>query len=174
MSPDLRTSGEEQFRRRRRCARECVLQALYQADVSAEWDWSDVRSEAFWRQLQGSERRLPETDLQPTRKFAQGLIRGVVAHREEIDAALERCARNWRVARMSAVDRSILRMAAFELLHRSGTPPVAVIDEAIELAKEFGDRESARFVNGILDRLLRELPTVEAVGGEPFPPKEDV
>ncbi len=170
MNPELRTSGEEQFLRRRRFARECALQALYQADASTEWEWSDARSEAFWRQIQESECRLPEADFRPARRFAEGLIRGVTAHREGLDAALEQCARNWSVSRMSAVDRSILRMAAFELLHRSGTPPVAVIDEAIELAKGFGDRQSARFVNGILDRLLRELRTRQSSPGDTPPP----
>jgi len=163
---DTHRTEEERFLLRRRFARECALQALYQADVSADWDWSEARGKAFWDQLREADHWLAERDMASARKFAEGIVHGVVEFREELDARLEQCARNWSVSRMSAVDRAVLRMAAFEMLHRPETPHVAVIDEAIELVKEFGDRESSRFVNGILDRLLREIRAVAASEAE--------
>lgn len=157
MTDDEHKLEKERFLLRRRFARECALQALYQADVSKDWDWSETRNEAFWEQLREAGHWLPEHDMRPARRFAEGIVRGVIEFREKLDARLEQYARNWSVSRMSAVDRTVLRMAAFEMLHRPDTPRVAVIDEAIELVKRFGDHESGRFVNGILDRLLREI-----------------
>jgi N utilization substance protein B len=84
------------------------------------------------------------------RDFALELVRGIDAHRAEIDALITRHATNWRLSRMAAVDRNTLRIGAYELLH-TDTPATVVIDEAIELARRFGDDPSPAFVNGILD-----------------------
>jgi N utilization substance protein B len=92
------------------------------------------------------------------REFATELIRGVLAALPEIDPVLDRIAENYELNRLSAVDRNILRLAIYEMLHVEAIPPVVSINEAIEIAKRFGTEESGRFVNGILDRLRKELP----------------
>lgn len=88
--------------------------------------------------------------------FAEELVREVAQHFEQLDEAISRRARNWRVSRMTAVDRNILRLGAFELMH-SDTPPAVVLNEAIELAHRFGSDASPAFVNGILDAVARSL-----------------
>ena len=88
--------------------------------------------------------------------FCLTLYDGVIAHLEEIDANLSAAAENWRLARMTTVDRNVLRLGAFELLHAADMPAAAVMDEAIELARRYGAADSPAFVNGILDRLERE------------------
>ena len=94
---------------------------------------------------------LPEEAL----AYARELARGTVEHRAEIDPMLEEGSTNWRLVRMSAVDRAILRVAVYELLYEPDVPKVVVVDEAIELAKRFGSEQSPAFVNGVLDGLLK-------------------
>ena len=91
------------------------------------------------------------------REFAQPLIDGMVAHQPEIDERISRYTENYDLNRISPVDRAVLRLAIFELLHREDIPPVVSINEAIELAKTFGGPDSGRFVNGILDRVKDDL-----------------
>ncbi|HVT59174.1 MAG TPA: transcription antitermination factor NusB [Thermoanaerobaculia bacterium] len=88
--------------------------------------------------------------------YAQQLVRGTIDHREEIDAMIRGQADNWRLERMPAVDRNILRLAIYEMLYERETPKLVVVDEAIELAKKFGSEQSSRFVNGLLDGLLKQ------------------
>ena len=87
--------------------------------------------------------------------YARSLVSGTLDHLEEIDALITRQADNWRLERMPAVDRNILRLAVFELLHEEDIPKLVVVDEAIELAKRFSTDQSSRFVNGLLDGLLK-------------------
>jgi N utilization substance protein B len=89
-------------------------------------------------------------------QYAQALVRGTVDHREEIDSMIRGQADNWRLERMPPVDRNILRLAIFEMLYERDTPKLVVVDEAIELAKKFGSEQSGRFVNGLLDGLLKQ------------------
>jgi len=89
-------------------------------------------------------------------QYAQELVRGTIDHREEIDAMIRGQADNWRLERMPAVDRNILRLAIYEMLYERDTPKLVVVDEAIELAKKFGSEQSGRFVNGLLDGLLKQ------------------
>jgi N utilization substance protein B len=89
-------------------------------------------------------------------QYAQTLVRGTIGHREEIDAMIRGQADNWRLERMPAVDRNILRLAVYEMLYERDTPKLVVVDEAIELAKKFGSEQSGRFVNGLLDGLLKQ------------------
>ncbi len=89
-------------------------------------------------------------------QYAQALVRGTVDHREEIDSMIRGQADNWRLERMPPVDRNILRLAIFEMLYECDTPKLVVVDEAIELAKKFGSEQSGRFVNGLLDGLLKQ------------------
>jgi N utilization substance protein B len=90
--------------------------------------------------------------------FARGLFRGAVDNIEQIDQLISKHAANWRLERMAAVDRSILRVAAYELLFDHETPPNAVINEALEVARRFSGEGSVEFVNGILDTILKTLP----------------
>jgi len=142
-------------------AREVALQSLYQIEANPAADDPErmVRLERF---LKGRLRANPLVD------FARGLVEGVQAERAALDAELDARSQNWRVARMAATDRAILRMAAFELLHTDVPGPVAV-DEAIELARRYGTEASPRFVAGILGRLLADRDGV-AAGGTPAAP----
>ena len=118
----------------------------------------------FWRDLQhgaGPEKIEDFWDFCPVKpsvkEFAQPLIEGMVAQLPEIDERIRRYAENYEFHRISAVHRNVLRLAIYEMLYRDDIPPVVSIDEAIELAKTFGGAESGRFVNGILDRVRKDL-----------------
>jgi N utilization substance protein B len=91
------------------------------------------------------------------------LVRGVISHLPEIDAQVAQQAEHWRLERMAAVDRNILRLALYELMFTPDTPPAVVIDEAVELAKRYGSEHSGPFVNGLLDGFLHRQ--AEATGG---------
>lgn len=93
--------------------------------------------------------------------FARHLVLRVIEHRASIDEVLSRHARNWRVSRMAVVDRNILRLATFELIH-SDTPAAVILDEAVELARRFGSDTSSSFVNGVLDAVAKQVRHEEA------------
>ena len=127
---------------RRSRAREVALQVLYQEDLNPTTDLVGLD-----RFLHG---RLAARDLI---EFATSLVAGVRQNRAELDDILGQTADNWTLSRMAATDRNVLRLGAYELLHTT-TPGRVIINEAVELAKRFGSKQSAQFVNGILDRLL--------------------
>lgn len=129
---------------RRSRAREVVLQLLYQHDQNRGLTLEAARQ--FMR------RRLQDESLEA---LADTIYNGTLTHKAEIDQKLTEVAENWSVTRMAVVDRNLLRLAAFEILFQPDTPPKAVIDEAVELAKRYGAAESSAFVNGILDRLAQ-------------------
>lgn len=131
--------------RRRSRAREVAMQVLYEADLNP-----GVAAEGRERFLTDRLRSAPLI------AFAASLIAGVERRREEIDGLLEARSRNWRVARMAITDRSVLRIAMHELLDTE-TPGAVVVDEAIELARRYGNEESPRFVAGILGAVLADL-----------------
>lgn len=133
---------------RRRRARELALQFLYQLDVNAATDPAPYEDE-FWAQ-QG-------VVDEPTQQYTRALVQGAKLHQPKIDELITRSTEHWDLERMSVVDRNILRVAAFELGWEHDIPPKVAINEAIEIAKKFGTRESSRFVNGVLDRIHREL-----------------
>jgi N utilization substance protein B len=135
---------------RRSRAREVALQVLYQAEVNPGTAPHDRV-----RFLKG---RLRSGALVA---FAESLVDGVGRHREAIDAVLEARSQNWRVARMAATDRAVLRMAVFEIGH-TDTPGPVVVDEAIELARRYGNEHSPRFVAGILGSLIADRPPATA------------
>lgn len=144
-------------------SRQLALQVLYALDLAerARSGEPPPVEEVFERVAASFE--LPRG----ARAFAAELVCGVVARRDELDALLAAHARNWRVSRMAAVDRNILRFAAYELAH-TGTPTPVVLDEAIELARRFGDEPSPAFVNGVLDAVARALrPAGEAKPARP-------
>ncbi len=97
----------------------------------------------------------------PLVEFARGLLSSIRESRKEIDAALSAKAANWSLRRMAAIDRNVLRLGAYEIM-MTETPGRVVINEAVELAKRYGDRQSSQFVNGILDRILHEKKTSSA------------
>jgi N utilization substance protein B len=127
---------------RRSRGREVALQVLYQDDLNPRHNPDD--DQQFLRN------RLSAPELI---EFAAGLVAGVRRHREELDQVLAETADHWSLERMAATDRNVLRLGAFEILY-SDTPRNVAINEAVELAKRFGSRQSAQFVNGILDRLV--------------------
>jgi transcription antitermination protein NusB len=133
----------------RRQSRRAALQVLYAADVAGAREPGEPVADVF-------ERVAAHFDLHGgAHAFAKELVLGVEAHRPGIDARITACARNWRLERMAAVDRNVLRLAAYELLHTE-TPSSVVIDEAVELAREFGSEPSPAFINGVLDAIARE------------------
>ena len=129
---------------RRSRAREVALQSLYQAELNAGVDPVDRA-----RFHKGRLRSGPLVD------FADALVDGVRGRQAEIDAVIEARSTNWRLSRMAATDRAVLRIAAFELLH-TDTPGPVVIDEAIELARRYGSEASPTFVAGILGGILAD------------------
>jgi N utilization substance protein B len=143
----------------RRRAREYALQILFQMDLSPAP--LEEALEEFWR----------GKSLKPqVAEFAGRLARGTHENRERIDGVLTSISHHWRVERMAVVDRNILRVALYEMFYETSTPRVVVINEAIEVAKKFGDEESGPFINGILDavrlRLERNELKVPARGSE--------
>jgi len=122
--------------------RELALQFLYQAEFAGPGRGLEVTQ--FWRHFRKGE-KAPAYLLQ--------LVQGVTTHREELDALITRHSEHWRLERMAAVDRNLLRLAAYELLYEPKIPPKVVINEAVELAKLYGTEDSGAFVNGILDRI---------------------
>ena len=132
---------------RRRKAREVALQFLYQLDLHGEDDPSPHAAE-FWARHPVDEE---------TRAFADSLVRGTKLHQTKTDEVIRQYTEHWDLERMAVVDRNILRLAVYELLGGEGVPPKVAINEAIEIAKKFGTRESSRFINGVLDRIHKEL-----------------
>lgn len=137
--------------RRRTKGREYALQILYQIEVGREVLEQSLLE--FWENLPDSSGIDP--DLPEIRAFAEDLVRRVLEHSKEIDAEIEKCAEHWRINRMALVDRNILRLGTCEILHFDDIPSKVAINEAIELAKRYGDSDSPKFVNGILDRVAK-------------------
>jgi transcription antitermination factor NusB len=161
---------------KRRTAREMAVQMLYQNDIGGSplpnifntFDLAEYlvrpasggrRGAAAAAARRGGDRAEHGRRLRRVEEsfaYAQQLVRGTVDHREEIDSLIRGQADNWRLERMPAVDRNILRLAIYEMLYERETPKLVVVDEAIELAKKFGSEQSGRFVNGLLDGLLKQ------------------
>ena len=127
---------------RRSKARECAFQILYQWEITRDPMASVL--EGFWRMRSGA----PEM-----RAMAERLARGAERRVAELDAEIAEAATHWRLDRIAPVDRTILRLGAFELLAEPQTPATVVLDEAIELAKRFSEADSPSFVNGVLDAI---------------------
>jgi transcription antitermination factor NusB len=131
---------------RRRQSREFALQILYQHEAGGEPLETSIAT--FW-ESQG----IAQPDV---RAFAEELVRGAESHRASIDERIQGASEHWDPERMAAIDRTILRLAIFELLHRDDIPPKVSMNEYIEIAKKFSTEDSGAFVNGILDRIWRE------------------
>lgn len=141
----------------RRLARETALQVLFQRDLTKE---PLVIAEEV--QKWAKEFVVPE----PSKDFAQELVEGTIEHLEQIDQTIAAYAQDWTINRMAKVDRNVMRLAAYEILFRSDIPGRVSLNEAIELAKRFGGEESAKFVNGILDRIVDSAMKVEEKGAK--------
>lgn len=155
----------------RREARERAVQFLFQHDLNPPerldealdqfWDsqraaaLAEEKGKANW----GEKPELPPASPQEqaVRLFADPLIRGAIQNRDEADALIRKFCKNWDLPRIAAVDRNILRLAIFEMLHREDIPPVVSINEAVDIAKKFSTQDSGKFVNGILDSVKAEL-----------------
>jgi len=126
-----------------------AVQMLYQSDVGESASQQVIEQfdpAAVWGDSGGNGESV---------SYAKNLVRGALEHRDEIDRLIVQQAENWRLERMPVVDRNVLRLAVFEFLYETDVPKLVVLDEAIELAKKFGSEQSGRFVNGVLDGLLK-------------------
>jgi N utilization substance protein B len=137
---------------KRRKSRELAMQMLFQADVGKQ-NPDEVRK-TFWQA-----REEVEDDA---RGFAEDIFRVAMARDEEINGIIERHSQNWKLSRMAAVDRNVLRMAIAELIGFPGTPPPIVINEALEIARRYSAPESINFLNGVLDAIAKERLNAKA------------
>ena len=140
-------SGIEHGRRR---AREAALQMLYQSEVGRAGAFESIAT--YW-----SARDADDQLDEPLREFANGLVRGALERQAEIDALLTAHTQNWRLERMTVIDRLVLRLGVYEMLAEAETPSKVIINEAIELARSYSGEEAVGFVNGILDAVRKEL-----------------
>lgn len=129
----------------RTTAREAALQMLFAVDTSGN-DVDQVVYD-FWRETPGDAEG---------KGYANELVHGTIKELVELDARIAKASAHWRVERMSRVDRNVLRLGVYELLHRPDVPRAVALDEAVELAKRFGAEDSGSFVNGVLDQVADE------------------
>jgi len=129
--------------RKRTIARECVLKILYQTEMTRRE--VHVSFKNFWEESKSQDKTVFD--------FSKKLALGIEKQLEAIDKQISKYATNWQLKRMAAIDRNILRVGVFELLYSQGIPPKVAINEAVELAKKYGDVDSSKFVNGILDKI---------------------
>ena len=131
---------------KRRRSRESALQVLYQWDMTQQ----DARKGLVHLKEHFSLKK--ESD-----PFLDLIVQGVLTHCQEIDRLIEQYSEHWRLGRMAPIDRTILRIAIFELLYCEEIPPKVTLNEAVDLGKQFGSDESGSFINGILDHILNEV-----------------
>ncbi|MBF0387461.1 MAG: transcription antitermination factor NusB [Candidatus Omnitrophica bacterium] len=132
--------------RKRSVARECALKILYQVELIKISPERAIPS--FWEQ--------EEDHTEDVRAFAADIVINVRARVEDLDRKISEYATNWQVSRMAVIDRNVLRIGVYELMYATGIPPKVAINEAVELAKKYGDMESSKFVNGILDKIHKQ------------------
>lgn len=138
----------------RRISREAALQFLYQEDFTIKPDQQpgydlDERFELFCSLFQVNKK---------ARTYARVLLEGVTSDLQNIDLTIENAAKNWRLSRIAATDRNLLRIAVFEILKCEDVPAQVAINEAVEIAKRFAGEESPKFINGVLDAIKNQLP----------------
>ena len=146
--------------RKRTRSREFALQILYQFDLNQQ----DIQTifEDFWKDrsdllLSSQEKLVIEEDKKDpdVRSYTESLVNGTLDKLEDIDKIIERFAENWEIKRMAYVDRNILRLSTYELCYFEDIPVKVAINEAVELAKRYGEPDSSKFVNGILDKIAK-------------------
>jgi N utilization substance protein B len=132
----------------RHSGREAALQMLFQIEASAAS--ADDAIDLFWRSF--------AADADPEgRVYADACVRGVVESGAALDQQIAAASQNWRVERMARVDRNVLRLGTWELVHQADIPRAVVLDEAVELAKAYGTDDSSAFVNGVLNKVADAL-----------------
>jgi N utilization substance protein B len=131
---------------KRRKARESTLQILFQLEFDDAKPENVIHS--FWKNKKATKE---------IKEHSRWLVEGITSHIESIDRLIQSVSANWRIPRMAIVDRNVLRIAVFELLHGEDLAPAIVINEAIEIAKKYSSDEGATFVNGILDAIRKEI-----------------
>ena len=144
--------------RKRSKSREYALQALYQVDIRHA-DCQQILQE-FWRD---------HDTTSEVKAFSNRLVQGTMEHVADIDLLIARHADNWNLKRMAVIDRNILRLGVYELVYLDDVPPKVCINEGIELAKRFGDAESGKFINGILDAIHKTHAGAAAAPGTSQP-----
>ncbi len=132
--------------RRRTEAREYALKMLYAVDITKDGPEDCIKN--FWDNH--------DTVNDQIKKFADYLVMGTCKNKDLIDKLISKYAKNWQIERMATIDRNIIRMATFELLFAEDIPPKVSINEAIEIAKKYGDKDSNKFVNGVLDKINKQ------------------
>ena len=140
-------------------SRERALQILFQLDIRKQL--AEEAIAAFYGSLYSEER---EAEALPRDPFMEQLVRGAVERMAEIDRRIAEHSEHWRLERMPAVDRNILRLAVCEMM-QSTTPPAVVIDEALELGRRFSSEESVAFINGVLDAVRRQAALTDSAAG---------
>jgi N utilization substance protein B len=156
---------------KRREARERAVQFLFEYDLNPPEKLEEALDE-FWHTQRAAciadekgpakwnetvHLPPPTADEAALRLFAEPLIRGALEHRAQADELIVKHAKNWDLHRIAAVDRNILRLAIYEMLHRQDIPPIVSINEAVDIAKKFSTQDSGKFVNGLLDRIKGEM-----------------
>ena len=150
----------EAIMRKRTRSRDFALQILYELDIAP----SDISEalEDFWKprislELTDLEKIALENDKKEydVRAYTEQLVRGTLEKKPSIDSLIKQYAENWEMDRMACVDRNILRLATYEILHLEDIPMKVAINEAVELAKRYGEEDSSKFVNGVLDRIAK-------------------
>ena len=142
---------------KRRKARQYALQFLYGIDLVA-LEPEERKKYDLFRGLDEFWKGADETDPD-VKAFAEGLIRGTIDHLSDIDALVQKAVDKWKLLRMAAIDRNIIRVSSYEILFREDIPDAVSMNEALEIAKRFSTAESAAFINGILDRISRDFKT---------------
>jgi len=143
----------------RRRARELAMQALFYIDIND--DLSDELLERFCRNFSPSPK---------TMSFLVKLVNGVLEAKPEIDVLIERFSKNWKIHRMSFVDRNVMRIAVYELLYCTDIPPKVSINEAVDVGKKYGSEESGAFINGIIDSIRLAMDKGDVHSKEDAPP----
>lgn len=145
------------FIRQRKLARQLAMQCLFSMDTNSDWQWDEGNfaiTALTASLIEDDDNDTPlRSDFEAAKQFAQRIAKGAAEHVSEIDMAIECAAKNWTVARMSKIDKAILRIAAYELMFEAKIPAATSINEAVELAKAFGEAKSPRFINGVLDKI---------------------
>jgi transcription antitermination protein NusB len=135
----------------RHLAREWAVQFMFQLDLR-EAEYNEVDLKLFWKQLENGASAKKVRDFKIGKPFANELIQGILANKQSLDRMFEQHSSNWSLNRMPAVDRNILRLGAFEILH-TDTPAEVAINEALEIATVFSEKDSPSFINAILDQI---------------------
>lgn len=133
----------------RSSGREAALQMLFAVEATSATPAQVLRD--FWREFPGDAEGRP---------YSESLVQGVVGERSALDERITKASEHWRLSRMTRVDRNVLRLGTWELLHEAETPRAVILDEAVELAKRFGTEDSGAFVNGVLGRVADDCGRV--------------